>query len=82
MTAVLSAWTDSFLSALGSRKRRSELVFSDGQGRTGVYVGEVVNGKANGYGKWVCASDETNAPVCEGDYQGPPITSIREIKRV
>ena len=66
--AVLSAWTDSFLSALGSRKRKTELVFRDGQGRTGTYIGEVANGKANGYGKWLSASDQVNAPVCEGDY--------------
>lgn len=49
-------YLDTFLSALGSRKRRGELVFKDGQGRVGRYFGEVEGGKANGFGKWVCST--------------------------
>lgn len=66
MSVAVSAWTDSLLCALGSRKRTSEIVFSDSQGRSGKYVGETCDGKANGFGKWSCSSDA--APYCEGDF--------------
>ena len=57
-------YLDSLLAALGSRPSRFELVFEDGQGRRGRYVGEVRDGKANGYGRWVCDPDGKCVSLC------------------
>ena len=60
---------ETILCALGSRRRRGELCFEDGQGRRGFYFGDVSDGKANGYGKWVCSPHQLYEPEYEGEFE-------------